>query len=75
MKPNEQVIEELKAEKAELDGKIVSLTGFVNSQAEKNPKVVTERHFTLLRDQLDAMRVYGFFISERIADLKGENNG
>ncbi|MCI5942931.1 MAG: hypothetical protein MRZ40_10235 [Ligilactobacillus animalis] len=68
MKSTEQVIKELKQEKAELSAKIEKLKKFLG-----NDKLVTKVgkwHADLLRCQLSPMEDYEYWLEERICDLE-----
>lgn len=80
MKSNKQVIEELKEEKAELDGKIDRLKPFVkklNAESESTDGVqsVSERQLYLLQSQLGSMERYSFWLQGRIMNLEETENG
>lgn len=67
MKSTEQVIKELKQEKAELSEKIRKLKKFLGN--ETLVAQVGKRHAYLLRRQLSPMEDYEFWLEERINDL------
>lgn len=69
MKSTEQVIKELKQEKAELFEKAVKLEKFLDN--EKLVAGVGEHQEFLMYHQLGAMKQYIFWLKKRIRDLEG----
>lgn len=68
MKSRKQVIEELKAEKADLSEKIEKLIEFLHDEQKVNE--VGPNHASLMRHQICYMVGYESFLKDRIKDLE-----
>lgn len=65
----DKVIEKIKAERSDLNGKISRLSEFLESIEFNRPIKISRLHIDLLRTQLNVMIAYSRILTLRLEDL------